>query len=159
MSFAAGTSVDESRSRAEIERMLQKAGASSFGSFSDYARKRAEIGFTYKHIHIRMEIMLPADDEKRFLRDGRGSIRTPARRLEEYQAECRRRWRCLSLVLKAKLIAVEDGITTLEREFLPYMVMADGRTLAERMAPAIAAAQAGPGSALLLPGGAGGEAA
>ena len=151
MTYASGTRVDESRTRGEIEQMLQKAGASAFGSFNDYANRKAQIGFSWKNLNIKLEVLLPAQDDKRFLRDGRGSLRSPAKQAEEYQAECRRRWRCLAMVLKAKLVAVGEGVTTLEREFLPYMVMANGRTFGEEMAPQIEAAKGG--AVLALPSG------
>ena len=39
---------------------------------------------------------------------------------------CRQRWRALLLIIRAKLEAVESGITTLESEFLANIVLPDG---------------------------------
>jgi hypothetical protein len=49
----------------------------------------------------------------------------------------RQRWRALALVIKAKLEAVEAGITIFEEEFLAHIVLPDGRTAGEYMVPQI----------------------
>lgn len=56
----------------------------------------------------------------------------------QVEQENRRRWRCLALVIKAKLEAVESGITTLEQEFLAHIVLPNGKTVSEEMVPQIA---------------------
>lgn len=138
MSFASGTKVTEEKSRQEIERMLAKIGATRFGVLTDYENKCATMGFTFKRIQVQMQIPLPSPDERRFkvTPSGRWSVNAEQQRLN-FEAEVRRRWRCLALALKAKLVAVEDGITTFEREFLPYMVTATGQTIADRLEPVI----------------------
>lgn len=50
---------------------------------------------------------------------------------QKTEQEWRRRWRAHVLLLKAKLEFIEGGDTTLEREFMPYMLAADGRTIGE----------------------------
>ncbi len=45
------------------------------------------------------------------------------------------RW--LALVIKAKLEAVESGITMFEEEFLAHIVLPDGKTAGEHVIPAI----------------------
>ncbi len=54
---------------------------------------------------------------------------------EAYEAEVRRRWRALAAVIKAKLVAVEDNISTMEQEFLAYVVLPNGQTLGEWAGP------------------------
>jgi hypothetical protein len=44
-------------------------------------------------------------------------------------------WRALVLAIKAKLEAVEAGITTFETEFLAHIVLPDGRTVGEHAIP------------------------
>lgn len=46
-------------------------------------------------------------------------------------AEWRRRWRALVLLLKAKLEFVEAGDTTLEQELMPALLAKNGQTLGE----------------------------
>lgn len=54
-----------------------------------------------------------------------------------WEQACRSRWRALYLIVKAKLEAVEAGISTVEREFLYDIVLPDGRTAGEWIAPQI----------------------
>ena len=61
--------------------------------------------------------------------------RTERQAAEAYEAECRRRRQALAAVIKAKLGAVEDGISTIEAEFLAYVVLSDGRTIGEWAGP------------------------
>jgi response regulator RpfG family c-di-GMP phosphodiesterase len=44
-------------------------------------------------------------------------------------AETRRRWRCLAMVIKAKLEVVASGISSFEEEFLAHVMLYDGRTV------------------------------
>jgi hypothetical protein len=60
----------------------------------------------------------------------------------------------LALVIKAKLEAVDSGITTFEDEFLAHIVMPDGQTVASHIKPGIAAAyESGTMTPLLPPPG------
>jgi hypothetical protein len=52
-----------------------------------------------------------------------------------WEQACRQRWRALALVVKAKLEAVECGISTFEEEFLAWMMLPDGSTVGDRMLP------------------------
>lgn len=49
----------------------------------------------------------------------------------------RQRWRALVLIIKAKLEAVESGITTIEEEFLPHIVTPTGETFGQWAVPQI----------------------
>jgi hypothetical protein len=129
VSYAARTSVPATQSRAEIEKLLQRYGADGFA----YATQagRTMIGFSVDGRSVRIELPMPEEgDPKR-------------------EQEIRRRWRALVLVIKAKLEAVSSGISTIEREFLADVVIADGRTVHQALTPAL---EAGRGRApLLLP--------
>lgn len=142
MTYASSTSVSEERSRAEIEKHLMKYGASRFGYMRE--ERTATIVFTYRRLNIRMEIPLPDPADKAFaLTDSRKWKRRPEEAQKLYEQEVRRRWRSLALAIKAKLVAVEDGVATFEAEFMPYMVAADGLTIAQKMLPMIEAAADG----------------
>lgn len=54
--------------------------------------------------------------------------------------EVRALWRGLALLVKAKLAAVEAGISEFEVEFLPHTILPDGSTVAEQVLPTIEAA-------------------
>jgi hypothetical protein len=150
-SFANGTSVSADKSRQEVETLLTKFGASEHGFITSHERRLVLIGFKYKGIQIRMEIPLPDRNEKAIQRDGRGYTRSPEKIEEAFQGEIRRRWRCLALAIKAKMVSVEDRVTTFEREFLPYMVTDSGRTVAEEMETSIRAAMTGKSLKMLPP--------
>ena len=147
--FAANTSVSVERSRAEIEGLIVRYGATSTAFMNGPGR--AVILFEAKGRRIMFELPLPSIEEKRFQRDGRGSIRNAAKRHEVWEQACRQRWRALALVIKAKLEAVESGITTFEDEFLAHIVMPDGQTVATHVRPRIAAAYETNSMQALLP--------
>jgi hypothetical protein len=49
----------------------------------------------------------------------------------------RQRWRALLLVIKAKLEAVQGGITEFDAEFLPHIVLPDGQTVGDWIIPQV----------------------
>jgi hypothetical protein len=53
----------------------------------------------------------------------------------EWEKGCRRIWRVLALVIKAKLEAVDSGVVTFDEEFFAHFVLPDGVTIAERLLP------------------------
>ncbi len=57
------------------------------------------------------------------------TVRQKSTRITE--REERSRWRALLLVLKAKFAAVDSKVTTFEVEFLPYLVIKTGDTVAQ----------------------------
>jgi hypothetical protein len=107
--------------------------------------------FEAKGRRIMFELPLPDRDDKRFQSDGRGHARTPAKKPEVWEQACRQRWRALALVIKAKLEAVESGITSFEDEFLAHVVMPDGQTVGAHIKPRIAVAYAQDSMVSLLP--------
>ena len=63
--------------------------------------------------------------------------RTAGAQRSVWEQACRQRWRALLLIIRAKLEAVESGITTLESEFLNNLVLSDGGTIEEWLAPQV----------------------
>jgi len=93
---------------------------------------------------IMFELPLPRRDDERFTLSRVNQSRVRARRSPEaalaaWEQACRSSWRALRLVLLAKLEAIEAGITDFETEFMPHVVMPDGRTVAQHVKPRIAA--------------------
>jgi hypothetical protein len=131
--YAEGTTVSVEKSRAEIETMLMKHGASHFSS--GWGDGKAWLYFKLRDRLIRFVLPLPNRADKEFTRDPRASWRTrPAPAAQKaFEAETRRRWRALLLALKAKLEVVESGISTLEEEFLAHFVLPDQTTLGEKL--------------------------
>ncbi len=140
MRYAESTSVPVERSKAEIERTLTRYGASQFMSGWD-AGGKAILGFVLDGRMVQMNLQLPSIHDPKFHRTPTGRTRKRNDAAERaWEQECRSRWRALALVVKAKLEAVESGISTFETEFLAHIVLPDGKTVGGWIAPQLDAA-------------------
>jgi hypothetical protein len=63
--------------------------------------------------------------------------KTPEQADRGHEKACRQRWRALALCIKAKLEAVEAGITQFEEEFYAHIVLPGGRTIYEETSEAV----------------------
>lgn len=145
--YARTTVVSPEKSRAEIEGLLRRYGADQF--ISGWSDNKAMIGFRCKSRMVQFILPLPHPNDSRFHvlpRGARGGVyeerlgkwgqwRTPSQAAALHEQEIRRRWRALALVIKAKLEAVESGITTFEQEFLAHIVIPGGRTVGAEILP------------------------
>lgn len=124
--YAADTSVPVDRSKSHIEALLMKAGAEGYHTGWQSATSTDPgwdaIEFLWKGKQIRFR--LP---------------RSKASRNEEQRN--RQRWRVLFLVVKAKIEAVQAGISVFEEEFLSFIVTASGKTVGEVILPRLAASK------------------
>jgi hypothetical protein len=137
--YAQKTQVPSARSREEIERTLQRYGADRFQYGWDV--QQALIRFTAHDRLIEFRLPMPDRDSDEFWLTPTGKRRRDAAAAErEYEQAVRQRWRALALVLKAKLEAVEAGISEFEQEFLANILLPDGKTVGNWMAPQIEAA-------------------
>ena len=137
--FATNTSVSTERSRAEIETVLRRYGASHFGYMT--SPDSAVIGFQASGRRVKFVVPMPDPASREFTRTAaRGTLRDAKAANAEWEKACRQRWRALALCIKAKLEAVECGITTFESEFLAHIVLPNGETMADRALPYIAQA-------------------
>lgn len=137
--YAERTAVTSERSRNEIEATLRRYGASSFAYGWD--RDCAQIGFHLAGRAVRFNLPMPdrGADEFRYTPQRR-IRRSPSEWEAAYDQAVRQRWRGLALVIKAKLEAVEAGITTLEEEFLAHIALPSGSTVGEWLRPQLDAA-------------------
>ncbi|MGV0595649.1 hypothetical protein [Mycolicibacterium porcinum] len=133
--YAANTDVSSDRSRAEIERTLERYGAREF--MYGWDQNRAVVGFVLNQREIRFVLPLPDRDSTDFTRTPTGRPRPATQARAEYEQAVRQRWRSLALVIKAKLEAVESGIVTFDAEFLAHIVLPDGRTVADTVVPRV----------------------
>lgn len=131
--YARDTRVPIAQTRNEIERTLERFGADQFAYGQETGR--AMIGFRVENRVVR--IVLP--------------LVTTAESQRQLEQENRARWRTLALVIKAKLAAVETGISTFEREFLADVLLPDGSTLGAWIAPQLDQAYAEGSMPALLP--------
>lgn len=137
MAYAERTTVSPEKSRAEIERILSRFGAShfmyAFSGDAGIVQFRAKGDHGYRQVRF----VIPMPDENEYKRDKRGYFRTPSARKTAWEQEIRRRWRSLALNIKAKLDAVESGLFTFDQEFMPFLVLPDGSTVDEWLQPQI----------------------
>ena len=136
MAYAEKTSVSVSKTKSDIEELIQKAGADQF--VSGFKNDIAVIGFTLENRQIRFLLPLPDKNDKSFwYTPERKNKRSEEQAYAAWEQACRSKWRALYLIVKAKLEAVESGISTVEREFFYDIVLPDGQTVGEYMAPQI----------------------
>lgn len=131
--YARDTSVPVAKSRAEIEQIVQRYGAEGF--MSGWMGDRASVGFQMRGRQVRIEVRLPHPSDPEFTRTETGKERKPEATGKAWEQGCRQRWRTLALVVKAKLEAVESGVTTFEEEFLAHLVVpgSGGKTVGEHV--------------------------
>lgn len=135
-----------------LERMLTRYKASKFAS--GWSEHGAVLMFEAAGKRVRFDLPMPDPKDAKFTRDPRSSWRQrPAAAAHRaYEQECRARWRALALVIKAKLEAVESGITTFEAEFLAHIMLPDGGTFGEWAAKQLAQVYESGSMPPMLPG-------
>lgn len=151
--FAENTDVPVEKSRAEIEGLIIRYGATSTAFFN--GPEESMIAFEAKGRRVLFRLPMPSREQKEIKNYRHSSNKWLPRDAAGVQAAwekaCRQRWRALCLVIKAKLEAVETGISLFEDEFLANIVMPDGATVAEHVKPRIAAAYESNSMQPLLP--------
>lgn len=136
MLYANRTTVSPERSKIEIERTLAKYGAAEFiyGARPD----QAVIQFKFSNRIVRFN--LPLNGWQSFKTSEKGRTRKDGAARMAWDQDVRRRFRALSLVLKAKLEAVETGITSFEEEFYAHVLLPNGKTVYEETRKKVSAA-------------------
>lgn len=137
--YAEKTTVSSEQSRVEIERTLKRYGATGF--MYGWESNRAIIAFRAHNRMVRFELPMPDPDSHEFTRTPtRGTRRSQAKQTAAYEQAVRQRWRALALAIKAKLEAVDCGITDFESEFLAHILLPDGSTVGGWIQPQLEAA-------------------
>ncbi len=115
--YAEDTKVSVGQSQGEIRNMLKRFKIDKIGIFEDPV-SGAVLMFEFKNRAYR--ITVPVD--------------LKAKNLGQ---EERRGWRLMVLLIKAKLQAVSEGVTSIDREFFSDTVLPSGKTLFEEAQPQI----------------------
>lgn len=138
MKYAADTSVSAEKSRSEIERVLARYGAGSFmyGWDGDRAIIAFQMGEAFNHRQVRFVLVMPERSQFAWTPSAHRR-RTTAQQEAAWEQATRQRWRALALVVKAKLEAVESGIASFDQEFLAHILLPDGQTVGEWIAPGL----------------------
>lgn len=129
MSFAESTTVPLERSKLELDRMLQKHGATQRGLAHDDDNGFAIVFFSLAGRQIRLQIPLPKVENFRL--DHNRRPRTREAMIAKWEQACRTRFRAIVLITKAKLELIEMGLSSVDREFLADITLPDGRSVAE----------------------------
>lgn len=116
--YAERTSIPLERSKAEIEKLVTKYGATGFMS----AWQQGSSFIAFLMAGKQLKFIMPPVDKK---------AKDPAQ-------EERRLWRALLLSVKAKLESSASGISSFQYEFMANIVMPDGKILGEHVIPRLA---------------------
>jgi hypothetical protein len=133
MTYAVNTSVPVERTKAELGRLLTKHGATAHAVGEDHEALLAYVLFGMGGRRVKLSVPLPR------LADFQKAPKPYAMRPSNAQAQkrheqaCRARWRAVLLLTKAKLEAIELGLSTVEREFLADVLLPSGRTIYEQI--------------------------
>jgi hypothetical protein len=153
--YAAGTHVSAEKSRAELETMLGKYGATDRGFRVSDTLGTAAVMFVIDSKTYRIDVPMPQRSDSRPgvpLPKGWqawGIIRREQWVTKQWEQACRERWRGFVLLVKAKLESVRIGLSSVEREFAADMLLANGKTAHEQIAESIMR----PGAPVLMLGG------
>ena len=88
---------------------------------------RLLVAFSMSGRRVQIMLLMPPIDD--YASTPRNARRTAAAQRSAWEQACRQRWRALLLIIRAKLEAVESGITTLESEFLANVMLPGGGTV------------------------------
>jgi len=140
MAYAEKTSVSSSKSRAEIEKLLTNYGASEFAY--GWGKDHAIIGFKMENRKVKYLLPLPAKDSNEVVYTNHAYRKQRSKESQEkaFEQLARTKWRALFIVLKAKFVAIEAGITCFEDEFMANILLPNGKTVGTLMKPQIESA-------------------
>lgn len=144
MTYAKDTNVSVEKSKAEIESILRRYGATGFSSawIEKDGIEAAQIQFHARGSTVRFQLVLPNKNDTRFAyTPSRRNPRSPDERMKAWEQACRSKWRSLALAIKAKLEAVDAGITIFEEEFLAHIVLPSGERVGRWLIPQLEAAR------------------
>lgn len=135
MAYAENTTVNAEKSKADIEKIIRRFGGNRFMSGWDDIENYGFVVFDIQNLRLRFTVPMPDHNEGEITDTGRRRKKESAEKVREQ--EMKRRWRSLLLVIKAKLEAVETGISTIEHEFLANVVLPNGETIGSKMVPKV----------------------
>lgn len=133
--YASKTSVAVERSRAEIEKTLVRYGATAF--VVGWEGDRCAIQFEASDRRVRMTVTLPDRNDPAIQKTPTGQTRSASSQQKEWEQACRQKWRAMALIVKAKLEAIECGISSFDDEFMAHIMLPDGSTVAENVQASI----------------------
>lgn len=132
--YARGTTVPVQRSIAELQALASRFGAKRFGYATD-DEGSSVITFATDQRAYRLEVNPSEPEEHKFTPTGQ--LRGAVARSTMARDETARRWRSLALLMKALLVAVDDGLMDTQTALLPWTLLPDGTTIGQWAGPAL----------------------
>jgi len=130
MTYAKTTKITVSESQDAIINLLRKYKASGF--LLDWENNR--IGFQIGRKNVLLRIKLPNENDHEFTHS-RTTKRTDNKKKKAFNQKIKSLWRALFLIIKAKFVAIESGITDFDTEFLAHYILKNGQTMIEFLSP------------------------
>ena len=127
--YATGTTVSPEKSRVEVEQLLKRHGATGFMYGWDDTETCEQVLCRIEGIMLKFVVAQPDLEAYRYTETGRERDDKAAQKAAD--AEYRRRWRALLLLVKAKLEAIEAGLTSIRKEFLADILLPDNTTMGQ----------------------------
>lgn len=119
--YADRTTVTVASSRSDLYKLLQRYGAVE--TLLHEKPDGIRVGFVYRGLRIAIPFTLPLP--KDFDSNAK------------WEAELRRRWRVVLLVIKSKFEMVEEGAEDVTHAFMPYLMLPSGAIVSEEVIPTI----------------------
>lgn len=140
--FAVGTKVSVEKTRAELDTLLSKYGATARGIVVKDLAGVAQVAFVLRGLPYRLDVPLPKmgnGEPESAPRGWRvwGDLERELWHVKKHEQACRERWRVLLLLVRAKLEAVRLGMSTVEKEFMPDLVLDNGETVYHELGASI----------------------
>lgn len=128
---------------AEINTLLDSIGCSQ--TMTAQSATEFTVAFAVAGVAYRLSVPKPDPASTEFCRvkvnASSWKPATPEQINERVKQETARRMRALAALIKATLVAIEEGITTMERAFIGDIVVGpQGQTMADQVLPQVAAA-------------------
>lgn len=127
------TEVSISKSQEQIRKLIYSHGGTGLMLVSHPPREGFETMVKIADTTYHLRIMATCKAVSKY--DGRGLIRSEKSREAATDQEGRRVWRVLYWHLKAMFEASDSGVIDVRDVVMPYVVLADGRTVADHIVP------------------------
>jgi hypothetical protein len=126
------TTVTVSRSQEDIRRLIYQHQGTGVMLISRPPLEGFEAMVTIEKQPYHLRVMATCKDVSF---DRNGMARSNSRKVRAVEQEERRVWRVLYWHLKAMFEAADSGVIDIRNVIMPYVVLKDGRTLADHVTP------------------------
>jgi len=150
--YASGTTVPIYRSKGEIEEELRRMGVAKRAFLDDDEHHQVVIMFERENRRYRIFLPLPDPEADVYRYSARFTRRSDSATRGAWEQDCRERWRALVAYLKALRIGWESGIVRIEDALLHAVMLPDGESVGEWVAPQLPRIYASGQMPPLLPG-------